>query len=121
MQTATPSTTRPRAARLKTTAIPALMPSGDLWSSMFWPIEALNMDAQLQAIELLQAKAFTTNWLKPGAFVTRMALSQAFLALSDKVTNHFENCRDSGHLLYAWRGSKALMPTLPAGLEGGAA
>lgn len=101
-------------------AIPALMPLPKVGSKAFWPVAALNDDAKLQAIEALQGREYK----KPDScavFTTRLALTNAHLFTRAEFLRSFEECRSRGTLLLAWRGSQALLPTLPASLEGGAA
>ena len=101
-------------------AIPALMPLPKAGSKAFWPIAALNDDAKLQAIEALQGREYK----KPNScavFTTRLALNTAHSFANFEVLRSFGECRSRGTLMLAWRGSKALLPNLPASQEGGAA
>lgn len=115
------STTRPRAETL-----PALMPlpSIEKPAGIFWAVAALNEDAELQAIEgmalHLCRKADLANLTGNAAHTRRIALIAARGRAETERNLYFEKCRRAGGLLYAWRGSRALLQTLPASLRGAA-
>lgn len=116
------ATTRPRAETL-----PALMPlpgPAETPDGIFWAVAALNSDAELQAIEgmlsHLRLKADLANLTGNAAHTRRIALIAARGRAEYERNVDFKKCRDSGGLLYAWRGSLALLQTLPASLRGAA-
>ena len=115
------STTRPRAETL-----PALMPLPFIETEpvIFWAVAALNADAELQAIEGMSAhlrlKADLANRTGNAAHTRRIALIAAKRRAKGARNLDFEKCRAKGGLLYAWRGSRALLQTLPTSLQGAA-
>lgn len=102
----------------KQAPIPALIPVPDPESPLFWPVIALNDDAEAQALQALRLAAVKQA---PTAanHTTRIALIGAMNNLEVSTTSAFRNARDEGVLLYAWRGSKAF--AVAAGAEGCAA
>lgn len=104
----------------KANAIPALMPLPHAQSPFFWPVAALNNDAEVQALLALHQAACKKS---PSAanHTTRIALIGAVGKEEINTTNSFRSALEDGVLLYAWRGNKALVPGLAAGAKGGAA
>lgn len=113
--------TQHNAQQMETTgAVPALMPLLDVDSPLFWPVIALNNDAEAMALQALY-KSVRKQTPSPATHTTRMALIDAVFDAEDKTKFAFDSAYRSGALLYAWRGSKALVQALPASLNGGAA
>lgn len=115
------ATTRPRAETL-----PALMPlpSIETPAGIFWAVAALNEDAEMQAIEGMHLhlcrKAGLAHQTGNAAHTRRIALVAARVRAEAERNLYFEKCRVTGGLLYAWRGSRALLQTLPTSLRGAA-
>lgn len=96
-------------------AVPALMPLPAAVSPLFWPVAALNDDALVQALQALHQSVIK----KPNSsamFTKSIALLGAVDHAVRKSTEAFEEARKDGVLLYAWRGSRALLQALPARL-----
>lgn len=104
----------------KANAIPALMPLPDASSPFFWPVAALNYDAEAQALQALH-KAACKKSPSAANHTTRIALIAGIGSTEGSATTAFRAAQEAGVLMYAWRGSKALVPGLAAGAKGGAA
>lgn len=116
MPTATP------ARQHKAPAIAALLPNpGTDHFGQFWAVHALNDDACLQALEGFQRPLYTPGRESSANFTRRIALVRAVRDAEQKRDESFVWCKGAGGLLYAWRGSRALVQALPASLQGGAA
>lgn len=105
----------------KTNAIPALMPLPGTQSPFFWPVFALNDDAEVQALHALRSATYKKNASSAANHTTRMALVGAITDAEVSTGYAFRSAQEEGVLLYAWRGNKALVPGLAAGAKGGAA
>lgn len=110
----------PRASKPKAPAIPALMPNPvhtEIPTGIRWAIHALNDDACVQALEELQTLLYRQP--QSSALHTKeIALIEAQMNAKLERRRSFENCAYFGGLLYAWRGSRALLQTLPSSLRG---
>lgn len=113
--------TAPRASNPEAPAIPALMPNPDyteISAGICWAIHALNDDACVQALEVV-AKPIYRQAARSGDVQTeQIAITRALELCKDVRNSSFNWCADSGGLLYAWRGSRALLQTLPSSLRG---
>lgn len=105
----------------KANAIPALMPLPHAQSPFFWPVFALNDDAEVQALHSLRSATYKKNASSAANHTTRMALIGAINDAEISQAYSFRSAQEEGVLLYAWRGNKALVPGLKAGAKGGAA
>lgn len=110
-----------QAGKPKAPAIPALMPLPSLNgnSAIFWAVSALNDDACVQALRAVQKPLY--NQSGSGNYTKRIAMVSALGHAEQEAKEAFEECRKAGGLLFAWRGSRALVPALPAGLAKGCA
>lgn len=83
---------------------PALMPLPEESSPVpFWAVEALNCDAEAIAVDALYKRVRRAE-----DYTTCIALLSARRLLQEQATKAVENAVADGHLLFCWRGSKAL-------------
>lgn len=108
------------ATRQKQASIPALIPTPNIKHRQFWAVVALNNDADVQALRALHS-AESRRAPSASNHTKRMALVRAMIDAERDAAKAFTEARNDAVLLYAWRGSKALVQSLPASLNGGAA
>ncbi|MGB4059590.1 MAG: hypothetical protein WBK26_05175 [Burkholderiaceae bacterium] len=112
--------TASQARRPKAPAIPALMPlpSPNGNRAIFWAVNVLNDDACVQALCAVQKPLYNQNG--NGNYTKRIAMVAALAHAEKEAREAFEECRNAGGLLFAWRGSRALVQALPSSLRGAA-
>lgn len=122
MTAATQPTQQANAAsstRQTATTWPALMPhpAPDAPHGIYWATHAVNEDAmaEIMGIDLDRRTE------KPMHGALAITLCTAECHMKREAALSFRNARDAGGLLFAWRGSRALVQALPASLNGGAA
>lgn len=115
--------TAPRARKPKAPAIPALMPTPHVvygQFGIFWATQALNADTCLQALEAVAAPVYGSTFGSSTQHAKKMALTRALMHAEDDRDETFRHCTKTGGLLYAWRGSRALVQALPSSQRGAA-
>lgn len=122
MATATQPTqqaTTARRTRPTSPTWPALMPhpAPDAPHGIYWATHAVNDDAmaEIMGIDLDRRTE------KPMHGALAITLCTAECHMKREAALSFRNTRDAGGLLFAWRGSRALVQALPAAVKGGAA
>lgn len=110
--------TAPQASNPEAPAIPALMPMPESENNraIFWAVAALNDDACVQALFAMQRPLYANN--DSGSYTKRIAMVAALRHAKEEAQEAFEICREEGGLLFAWRGSRALVHALPSSLRG---
>lgn len=110
-----------RASKPKAPAIQALMPLPDHTQTtlgIFWAVQALNEDACLQALEVMATPLYGPRPGSSALHTKQMAFTRALINAEGERDTSFRNCARNGGLLFAWRGSRALLQTLPTSLRG---
>lgn len=101
--------------------IPTMMPMPTTAKTgLYWAVASLNDDACLQALEVMQNALYKGKKSGSTMHTKRMAMVKAVRLAKDDSDKSFCECQKQGGLLFAWRGSRALVQALPSNLRAAA-